>query len=66
MSHLFTLLTEAAPAQLVMPNWAFPLIAAGIFTLLGFITWSYRDVANRHSDKTGGASGHSDAGHGHH
>jgi hypothetical protein len=66
MSHLYTLLTEAAPAQLVLPNWAFPAIAVGVFLVLAFVTWSYRDVANRHSDKTGGASGHSDAGHGQH
>ena len=66
MSHLYTLLTEAAPAQLVLPNWAFPAIAVAVFLVLAFVTWSYRDVANRHSDKTGGASGHSDAGHGHH
>ena len=62
MSHLYTLLTEAAPAQLALPNWAFPAIAAAVFLVLAFVTWSYRDVANRHSDKTGGdASAH--AGH---
>jgi hypothetical protein len=63
---LFSLLAEEAAAPLVMPNWAFPLIAAGIFTLLGFITWSFRDVSNRHSNKTAGSSDHSDAGHGQH
>ena len=63
---LLSLLAEEAAAPLVMPNWAFPLIAASVFALLGFITWSYRDVANRHSDKTGGHSDHTDAGHGHH
>jgi hypothetical protein len=62
---LISVLAEEAPAVLVMPNWAFPLIAAGIFTLLGFITWSYRDVANRHSNKSS-ASDHTDGGHGHH
>jgi heme/copper-type cytochrome/quinol oxidase subunit 2 len=43
-----------------------PFIVAGIaftvFLVLGIITWSYRDVANRHSDKTGVGPGH-DAGH---
>ena len=63
---LLSLLAVEAPAPLVMPIWAFPLIAASIFTLLGFITWSYRDVANRHSNKTSAQSDHSDAGHGHH
>ena len=42
-----------------------PIIAAGtafsVFLVLGIICWSYRDVYNRHSDKTGGDS-HS-AGH---
>ena len=35
-----------------------PFIVAGIafliFLTLGVVTWSYRDVANRHSDRTGG------------
>ena len=66
MLHLYALLAEEAPAQLVLPAWAFPAIAAAVFILLAFVTWSYRDVANRHSDKTNGASGASDAGHGHH
>jgi hypothetical protein len=66
MSHLYALLAEAAPAQLVLPNWAFPAIAAAVFITLAFVTWSWRDVANRHSDKTGGDSTAPDAGHGHH
>ena len=40
------------PAPLILPPIAFAGIAAGVFILLAFITWSYRDVANRHSDKT--------------
>ncbi len=63
---LFSLLAEEAPATLVMPNWAFPLISAAIFAVLGFITWSFRDVANRHSNKTSAQPDHTDAGHGHH
>ena len=71
MSLLSTLLlvgvrAEQAPAPLIMPQWAFAAIAAGVFITLALVTWSYRDVANRHSDKTGGASEHADAGHGHH
>lgn len=42
--------------ELVMPAWAFPLIAACVFTFMGFVVWSFRDVANRHSHKTDGAS----------
>ena len=44
---------EEELAPLIMPPIAFAGIAAGIFILLAFITWSYRDVANRHSNKTG-------------
>ena len=42
---------EEELAPLIMPPIAFAGIAAGVFILLAFITWSYRDVANRHSDK---------------
>ena len=47
---------------LPVPSVVFPIIALGLFALLGAVAWSYRDVANRHSDKTGGDSSHS-AGH---
>jgi hypothetical protein len=64
MSHLFALLTEEAPAQLIMPNWAFPAIAAGFFIVVALVTFSFRDVSNRHRESTDDAT--SDAGHGHH
>lgn len=49
--------------ELVAPSFIFPLIAAGVFLLLGAVTWSYRDVAHRHADKgrsrgAGQGSGH--------
>jgi hypothetical protein len=51
-------------AELVLPVWAFPAIAAGIFLLLAIITWSYRDVYHRHNDKASAESGsHQDAHH---
>ena len=34
-----------------MPNWAFALTAFIVFLFLGFMTWSFRDVANRHSHR---------------
>lgn len=37
--------------QLIAPAVIFPIIALSVFTLLGFIAWSYRDVANRHAGK---------------
>ena len=39
-------------APLIAPTWVFAVIAASVFILLAIITWSFRDVANRHSDKT--------------
>jgi hypothetical protein len=32
--------------------------ALGIFTVLALVTWSYRDVANRHAHKSAGSEGH--------
>ena len=42
------------PAPMIAPPIVFAAIAVAFFLLLGFVTWSFRDVANRHSDKTGG------------
>lgn len=52
-------------AELILPTWAFPTIAATIFLVLAIVSWSYRDVYHRHNDKTtaGEASGHQDAHH---
>jgi hypothetical protein len=41
-----------------------PAIAFAVFLLLGITTWSYRDVANRHSHKTDGVD-HDSHGAGH-
>lgn len=38
-------------APMIAPPLVFAGIAAAVFVLLGFITWSYRDVANRHAGK---------------
>ncbi|TXK19730.1 hypothetical protein [Homoserinibacter sp. GY 40078] len=54
--------TEHEAAPMIAEPWVFALIAAVIFVVLAIVTWSYRDVANRHSDKV---SSH-DAGHGGH
>jgi heme/copper-type cytochrome/quinol oxidase subunit 2 len=39
------------------PTWIFPMIAATVFVALGFVMWSFRDAANRHSYKVDGDSG---------
>ena len=38
-------------------------IAFGFFLLLGIITWSYRDVYNRHNDKNDSGHDTHSAGH---
>ncbi|PJJ63440.1 hypothetical protein [Compostimonas suwonensis] len=76
MSFVTAVLAESEHAvQLPMdPIW-YGVIAAVIFAALGFVTWTYRNVANRHSHKAeahaaehaepAGAETHS-AGHPHH
>jgi hypothetical protein len=46
--NLLAAAAEAAPA---VPSIVFPIVAGSLFTILGFITWSFRDVAYRHSQK---------------
>ncbi len=43
---------EEELAPMIAPPWVFAVIATAIFTILALVTWSFRDVANRHSDKT--------------
>jgi len=56
--------------NVAMETLIFGVIAAGLFALLGLVTFSYRNVANRHSAKAEawaekhGKDGHG-AGHGH-
>lgn len=64
---LITTVAAAAEAEhelapLLMPAPMFGVVMAGVLLVLGLITFSYRDVANRHSHKTGEGDGH---GHGH-
>jgi len=64
MNFLATVLTETEElAPLLMPPLAFAGVAVAIFALLGFVTWSYRDVANRHAKKSGADHDSHGAGH---
>ncbi|CAB4901001.1 MAG: hypothetical protein F2808_04770 [Actinobacteria bacterium] len=45
-------LAEAATHPLFLPAWVFGIIAVSIFVFLGFLVFSYRDVANRHANKS--------------
>jgi formate-dependent nitrite reductase membrane component NrfD len=58
---LLALLTEVPFIQhteLPIPALMYGVIAIGAFALLGFIVFSYRDVANRHSHKNSSSAGH--------
>jgi hypothetical protein len=58
MSLLTLLPAEAHEelAPLIMPPLAFAGIAAAFFVILAIVSWSWRDVAHRHNDKTSAAS----------
>ncbi len=58
-----SVVTAETSVPLIMPPIAFALIAFGIFLLLGVVTWTYRDVANRHAHKAA-TSYHDDHEHG--
>jgi hypothetical protein len=49
---------EEAGLQLPFPSFVFGIIAISTFILLGVITFSYRDVANRHDHKSSNNSAH--------
>ena len=44
--------------ELPMPSVMYGVVALVIFVALGLVTWSFRDVANRHSHKFAKAEGH--------
>jgi len=50
-------LAGAEEAVSIWSTLPYGLVAIGIFAVLGFITWSYRDVANRHSNKSDHSKG---------
>ncbi|MEO7122151.1 MAG: hypothetical protein ABI400_03340 [Lacisediminihabitans sp.] len=58
MSLLNSVVAAATETHLATPTWIYPIVAATIFIALGFIVWSFRDVANRHAGKVGGTDHH--------
>jgi hypothetical protein len=48
--------------ELPMPTWAYGVVFIVGFFALAMVTYSYRNVANRHRHKSGGTD-HSHAGH---
>ncbi|NDH65155.1 MAG: hypothetical protein EBY26_01995 [Microbacteriaceae bacterium] len=58
MSVLTIIVAEGAEhAVSLLDTLPYFLGAIGIFTFLAIVTWSYRDVANRHDHKSGGSEG---------
>lgn len=51
MHHIIHLAEGAAASEFPVPTWVMGAIAMVVFVLLGVVTWSYRDVANRHDHK---------------
>lgn len=49
---LIHIVAEGATQELGFPTFVMGAIAMGVFILLAFVTWSFRDVANRHSHKS--------------
>ena len=66
MTQLALFLAGAAEHELA-PLIAPPLVIAGtmalFFTVIALVTFSYRDVANRHAGKSRGASQSQDTAH---
>lgn len=65
MTFLTAVLAEIEHHALPMPTWLYGVIALVVFAALGFVLWTYRDVANRHNAKAdayaaahGGARSH--------
>lgn len=48
----------ASKSELPFPTFVTGAIAMSVFILLAFVTWSYRDVANRHSHKANNSHDH--------
>jgi hypothetical protein len=56
LTHATEEVSEAS--HLPFPTFVIGAIAMAIFIALALVTWSYRDVANRHDHKSGHTSGH--------
>jgi hypothetical protein len=51
MATAALLVAEAVHVELPMPAWMYGAIALGAFVVLGIVTWSFRNVAERHAHK---------------
>jgi len=62
MSFTISIVAEAAEHTESISPFIPAGIAFAVLLLLGIVTWSYRDVANRHASKAGEHDAHG-AGH---
>ncbi|MGV9769207.1 hypothetical protein ACWDR7_06970 [Microbacterium sp. NPDC003461] len=51
------------PGNVALETLPYGIVAAVVFAALGLVTFSFRNVANRHADKVARAASHE--GHGH-
>ena len=58
MSLTISIVAEAAEHTESISPFIPAGIAFAVLLFLGIVTWSYRDVYNRHNDKTDSATGH--------
>jgi hypothetical protein len=63
MHVLAAVLLDETKVPIIFPSYVFGIIAGAIFLLFGVITWTYRDVANRHANRAA-AQYHDDHEHG--
>ena len=62
MTTVLPLLAAEGPGLPVISG-VFPIVALVAFAVLAAVTWSFRDVAHRHADKTGDLGPHGPAQH---
>lgn len=58
MSGFFQNAGGEVHVELPIEPFFYGVIAMAVFVLLAIVTWSYRDVANRHDHKTSENQGH--------
>ena len=51
MSFVATVAAEATSSVYGVQPWVLGVVVLCVFAALAFVTWTYRDVANRHSHK---------------
>ena len=51
MSIVAAVIAEGASSAVPVQPWVLGIVVLCVFAALAFVTWTYRDVANRHSHK---------------